>query len=377
MDNELEQGPEFQDFEDEDTLQQKQEEKLQAFGYSMSKTRDEWIRARYSAGLDKRWREDVDQYESKDPANRAAAQMMQSVEQGYPVTVSNAQPHRSTVYIGITRQKTNTAEARLADIMIPMGDRNFGIEPTPDPELSAMLDSTAPAVDPSTGQPVIDPETGQPMDESTIASHVHQMAADRAKAMEDLIDDQLLECDYNAELRKMIHDSSLYGTGVLKGPIVTNRVRKAWMPMTDATGQSVQTLEFVQETTPASFRVDPRNVWPDPACGDSIHNGKGIFERERVTAKQVRDLVKQPGFMKDQLRKVLEEGPKSSATMEEVSDQENNQDIMKRRYEMWTYWGEVNHDDLQAAGVDAGEDDPLRTITGCVIFINSRINNRD
>lgn len=361
------------DVMDEDELQQRQEEKLQAFGFSLSKQRDEWVRARYSQGVDKRWKEDIDQYESKDPANRAAAQMMQSVQQGYPVTVSNAQPHRSTVYIGLTRQKTNAAEARLCDILIPVDDRNWGIDPTPNPELSEMLDSTRPAIDPSTGQPVVDPQTGQPMDESSIAAHVQQLAETRSKSMQDEIEDQLLDCDYNAQLRKMVHDAAVFGTGVIKGPIVTNRTRKAWMSMTDVNGQTVQTLEFVEEIKPATVRVDPRSVWPDPACGDDIHNGKGIYERERLTAKQVRELAKQPGYMKEQLRKVLEEGPKSSATMEEVSDQDSDQDIAKHRYEMWTYWGEVNHDDLVAAGVDAGEDDPLKTVSGCVIFINSTV----
>lgn len=371
MQNPLENTGEFEEFEDEDAARRRQEEQLQAFGYSMAKLRDEWIRARYSAGLDKRWAEDVLQYESKDPANRAASQMMESVQQGYPVTVGNASPTRSTVYIGITRQKTNLAEARLADIVIPTGDKNFGIEPTPDPALSEMLDSDQPAINPDTGTLMADPQTGEPLQESKIASDVHQKALTRAKAMEVEIDDQLLECDYNAELRKVLHDAAVFGTGVIKGPIVTNRTRQAWLPITGMDGQTVQTIEFVSETSPASFRVDPRNVWPDPGCGDSIHNGKGIFERERVTAKQIRDLARQPGFMKEQLRKVLEEGPKSSATMEEISDQVLNQDIMKHRYEMWTYWGELNADDLQAAGVDAGEDDPLLTITGCVIFINS------
>ena len=51
--------------------------------------------------------------------------MMTSVEQGYPVTTQGAKPHRSTVYIGLTRQKTNAAEARVADILLPTDDRNW------------------------------------------------------------------------------------------------------------------------------------------------------------------------------------------------------------------------------------------------------------
>ena len=87
------------------------QERLQAFGQSLSSQRDEWIRARYSYGVDKRWLEDEDQYNAKDNIAKQASQMMTSVEQGYPITTRNAKPNRSTVFVGVTRQKTNAAEA--------------------------------------------------------------------------------------------------------------------------------------------------------------------------------------------------------------------------------------------------------------------------
>lgn len=359
------------DYVDEETLRQQQEERMQQFGHSLSKMRDEWVRARYALGVDKRWTEDLDQYNGKDSVNKAASQMMTSVEQGYPVTTQGAKPQRSTVYIGLTRQKTNAAEARLADILLPTDDRNWGIQPTPIPELSDMAQSEEPAVDPRSGQQMVTPE-GKPIREKDIARRIRELAAKRAESMQREIDDQLSECDYNGEVRKMIHDAAVMGTGILKGPIVTNRVRKAWHPMVDARGQQVQVIEMVEEVNPASFRVDPRNFWPDPACGESIHNGKGAFERGTMTSKQVRDLAKQPGYMKDKLRAVLEEGPKRSATMTEITD-EDQRDQYKDIYEVWTYWGEVSHDDLECAGVQVGEKDALRTISGCVVFINSTV----
>jgi hypothetical protein len=199
-----------------------------------------------------------------------------------------------------------------------------------------------------------------------------EVANKKAQAMQVEIEDQLVECDYNSELRKVIHDAAVLGTGVIKGPIVTNRTRKAWQPITDSSGETVHQVEIVQEIGPASFRVDPRNIWPDPGCGENIHHGKGIYEREQVTAKQIRDLAKQPGFMKGQLRKVLEEGPKQSATLRELTD-EDQRDMTRLTYEMWTYWGEVEHDDLEVAGVSVGEKDELRSISACVIMINDTV----
>ena len=356
---------------DPEQQRERMEERLQTFGHNLAKQRDEWIRDRYSYGVDKRWLEDLDQYNSKDNVNRAASQMMTSVEQGYPVTTQQAKPHRSTVYIGMTRQKTNSAEARVADILLPTDDRNWGIQPTPEPELMGMTKDENPAVDPYSGQPMVD-QQGQALRKKDIARAVMEMARKKADAMQTEIDDQLVQCDYNGELRKVIHDAAVLGTGVVKGPVVMNRTRKAWQPITDAAGEMVHQIEIVEELSPASFRVDPRNCFPDPGCGENIHDGKGHYERQKLTAKQVRDLAKQPGYMKSQLRKVLEEGPKRSATFQELENEEQR-DIARDTYELWEYWGEVEHEDLESAGVNLGEKDVLRSISACVVMINSTV----
>ena len=361
---------------DEETQRQereKREEQLQAFGLSMAHQRDDWIRSRYSYGVDKRWIEDEDQYNAKDNIAKQASQMMTSVEQGYPVTTQMAKPHRSTVYIGLTRQKTNAAEARLADILLPTDDRNWGIQPTPKPTMMAMGRDDRMAGDKDTGQPMMHPDTQQPLRMKDIARAAMQVARDKAKAMQLEIDDQLTECDYNGEMRKVIHNAARLGTGVIKGPIVMNRTRKAWQPFKDMEGNIIHQLEIVQEMSPASFSVDPRNVWPDPGCGDNIHHGKGMYEREQMTVRQVRDLAKQPGYMKDQLRKVLEEGPKKSATFQELKD-DDQRDIARDVYEKWEYWGEVDYDDLKSAGLELGEDkDELKSISACVVMINNTV----
>ena len=352
---------------------EKREEQLQAFGTSMSHQRDEWIRSRYSYGVDKRWLEDEDQYNAKDNIAKQASQMMTSVEQGYPVTTQMAKPHRSTVYIGLTRQKTNAAEARLADILLPTDDRNWGIQPTPIPTMMAMGRDERMAGDKDTGQPMVDPDTMQPLRMKDIARAAMKLAREKAKAMQTEIDDQLTECDYNGEMRKVIHNAARLGTGVIKGPIVMSRTRKAWQPFKDMEGNVIHQLEIVQEMSPASYSIDPRNVWPDPGCGDNIHHGKGMYEREQLTVRQVRELSKQPGYMKDQLRKVLEEGPKKSATFQELKD-DDQRDIARDVYEKWEYWGEVDFDDLKSAGLKMDtEKDELKSISACVVMINNTV----
>ena len=356
-------------------------DKLQLFGRSLAATRDDWIRARAATGWDKRASEDLDQYHGVDNATRMASAMMDSVQQGFPVTTRQANPTRSTVFVGVTRQKTNAAEARLTDILLPTDDKNWGIQPTPDPDGARAMVDDGVLVDPATGQPVLfdeqgnvteDPELGRPARKKDVALASQRAAATAAKAMQQEIDDQLVECDYNSELRKMIHDSAVMGTGVVCGPLVTKRTRKAWLERRDpASGQKVHELQVVEELKPSSVRKDPRYVWEDPACGDDVQNGSGIFELNKLTEKKVRLLARQPGYMKEQLLQVLEQGPKRSAALYELERKGNEKDGQDEStlYSHWIYWGELKREDLELAGVEVPEDE-LEIVSACVEMIN-------
>ena len=86
----------------------------------------------------------------------------------------------------------------------------------------------------------------------------------------------------------------------------------------------------------------------------------------------MRELAKQKGYMEDQLRKVLEEGPKRSRALQEIRDEELT-DIAEDLFEKWEYTGEVDYDDLAAAGVELGEKDQLRTVSATVVMINDTV----
>lgn len=412
-------SPADEDIIDESEMAQIDEDRLQELGMSLAGRREEWLTARRASGVEKRWMEDLDQYHGRDDSTKQAASMMESAEQGYPVLNRNSKPQRSTVYVNITRPKTNAFEARVANMVLPSDDRNWGLKPSPVPELvkAALAEakqkaniaaqqnqasqqqtspSPTPQGQPAPGQPPVDPNaqpatlsaqaapampapqgiaqsaTAQPL----TAQEKLEEADDRCKAMQNEIDDQLMDCQFNGECRKMLHDVCVLGTGILKGPIVVNRSRKAWSPMKHSKDKSVFVLEMVEEKKPASECVSPWNIITDPGCGDNPHNGRGIFEYRTMSTKQMRDLVGQPGYLEDQIAKVLEEGPQ-----QEVYDSENDQrhksdnavkNTDKDHYQLWEYWGEFTPEDLRAAGVDIA-DSSTESISGCVIFVNQTV----
>lgn len=351
---------------------EEQEDRLQRFGSNLSKMRDDWIKARANTGWDRRVRDDLDQYNNLDAANKNTESMMQTVERGYPNPQGDAsKPTRSTVFIGMTRQKTNGAEARLADILFPTDEENWLIKPTPKPELAKMLNDETPLLD-EYNQPLQAPD-GQLVTKAKLAARKQQIAEEAAKAMTREIADQLKEADYHGEARKVIHNAAVMGTGVIKGPVIYSKTRKSWQGLRDPQTRSmVYLLQMQKVNRPASTSVDPRNVWEDPACGDNVQNGRGIFERQMMTEKQLRALAKQDGYMREQIRKVLEEGPRPSAAMQEVLDQQKA-DNYKANFEVWEYWGEIDLEDAKAAGLNVDPNDVLQSLDVCVIMANNTV----
>jgi hypothetical protein len=396
-------------------MNQIKEDKLELLGASLASTRDKWIAARVASGVEKRWMDDIDQYLGKDAASKHT-DMMDAVENGgiKPRNISVAL-QRSTVFVNITRPKTNAVEARLANMLYPTEDKAWGIKPTPNPKLTlkamqeakelaqkwqqmpqqaqapaqgpqpmqmptqAQTPGVAGGVQPAANESVKMPEADQnqggilagPFIKTPAQAEI-DLAHAAAKAMEQEIEDALVECDFVGEARKMLHDVAVLGTGVLKGPIVVSRVSKCWQKVEGALGAGVYALQIVQELKPASECVSPWNVYPDPTCGNNIRNGKGIWEKKNLTGKMLRDLVGQPGYLDDQIRKVLTEGPRRATTLNarDVRDLESMGN--EPMYECWEYWGDFDVEDLQAAGVEVKENS-LKVVSGCIIMVNDTV----
>lgn len=370
------------------------EERLQLFGAKMASMRDEWIAFRATLGVDHRWQEDLDQYEGRDPMAQLAASMMASARQGFPVTSgAPTAATRSTIVVNLTRTKTNGAEARVADIVLPTDDRNWSCEPTPLPMLAKDMKSSEAAIRPDNGQQLMGPQVGDdgehvlgpdgrpvmvPYTKKLLAQAIQTMAQDAAESMQNTIDDQLSTCDWHSEYRMVIHDAAVLGTGVMRGPVVTGRMRRAWVQVSDPSGQSTWVQQVVNVNGPASWRVNPLNVWFDPGCGTDIHNGRGVIEVEDSTPRQVRELAEQPHFMPKQLARVLREGPQRARAPLIIQPEDKKGAMRHPNFEVWTYTGEVDMEDLIAAEVPGlppvdSDEAMLLTVSAVVTMINNTV----
>jgi hypothetical protein len=203
-----------------------------------------------------------------------------------------------------------------------------------------------------------------PLTVKDLAMEKIEMARKKAKAAETRIADWLVETGYRAEIRKVIGDAARIGVGVLKGPIAKSK-RVMAVVQTEDGGVDLQIKDKV---IPAAQWVDPWDIFPDPACGENIHDGDYIFERDHMSARQVRNLKKLPDYIESQIDKVLEEGPDKSYLESERSTEGIKS---KGRFEVWYFYGTLTKEEVraidQAAGRTPSDEDDIKPGTSYVI----------
>jgi len=293
--------------------------------------------------IEQRWVEDLIQYHGRDNPE---------VERHL-----KRKAKRSRVVINITRAKCNAAEARLYEMLFPTDDRNWSLRPTPEP---ALYDRQG--ADPS-------------LDE--------KVALDRAKRMQTKIEDQLQEANYPVIAREVIHDAVVFGTGILKAPVLVNRFRRKWRKIVDGTSV-VRVLEMTPDIRPAVERVSIWDFFPD-LTAPSLEDAEFIMERRFLTRAQIRKFLQLPGYIPEQVMKVLQSKDRFNTrppVTEQLRWMSGTEAVLRtdNRDELWEYHGPVPTDVLKEAGVDfpgMDEDDLPQEMECIVQFIGPYIIKAD
>lgn len=340
-----------------DNDMQNHNDSLDRFGAKLLEKLKRAQQARAASGIEQIWQEDSEFYSGIDDANRNEVSRAKE-DYDWRGGSHEQQVSGSTVFLNITRPYVDSTAASLIDMLLPIEELPFDIKPTPIPalqDLAKLKDLTLQA-----------PEQERNVGES--AQNIIDEANTKAEKALLRIEDWLVECRFNAELKKVMKDAIKLGTGVLKGPYPTKTKRQKVTH--DEQTQSVK-LEIVIDTQPASRRIDPRNLFPDPACGDNIHNGGYIFEREIVTGKQLKWLINTTGadgasyYLDHQIKRVLKEGPEKAYTNQGKPENDND------KYTVWHYYGGATKADLAAAGINLQDD--LATIDISAVMVNGRV----
>lgn len=350
------------DAEDEESPEAKLKHLRDTFLLNLLAKRKEAVGGRAGSGIELEWSEDEEHYQGIDDANRAfhAANQLYRTSKAHMLgkdAAGSASPSRSVVFLNITRSYVDAASARVSDMLLPTDDRAWAIKPTPIPKLTPYLMQQL--------RDMMGIGYSQSVMEEFVRTQV-QSAKESAKKMEEAIEDCLVESNWHGEMRQMIEDTARLGSGVFKGPFPVRRTVR--MSQRDpVTGQ----VKFVRlsEIKPGSKRIDPWNFFPDPACGENVHNGSYTWEREYLSSRKVKEMLEMEGYDKEELLAALREGPKSIREGSESSYRQNDAE-----FEMWIFHGHCAAEHLRMYGVEL-EDDVEEKLPAMAVLINDRLVN--
>ena len=411
-------------------------EHLSSLSNDIAGKRTEAVNARSASGIESVWKSCEEAYLGIDDANRHefnGAEWAKPSSMAGPLTSEYRKTDntRSTAYPRLTSRYVDTAAAKLAELLLPIDDKAFSFEATPDPDLVKHLGNKGPLVHPETGQPITmaaqqygsapsaasgpqlppgqppgapapammqngppppgvtagqppmqpgqagpgpsAPQQAQPSAPPTTAADIAQEILDQAnesaKLAENRIYGWMIDSNYPGEMRKLIHDAARIGVGVLKGPFPERKESRAVTKKKNKDGSKEIGLEVVIETKPSLKWIDPWNFFPHEGCGEEVCDGDYTFERDFISAKKLERLADQPGYLQSQIDSVILEGPgKCYIEGPETED-------VKKRFEIWYFYGQIDREMLEIAQAVGIEDIPedQKKVDVIVSMVNDRI----
>ena len=288
---------------------------------------------------------------------------------------------KSKVFVKITKTKVLAAYGQLIEVLFSSGKFPLGVEPTPIPEgiaEYAHVSKNAQSEQPEQESPYGFPGDGNELEPGATsilgglkeelgeagfvegtskdgAAEPQISPAEMASAnMEKMIHDQLEQSSAVNVLRHALFESTLLGTGIIKGPFTYEQATHNWVKNED-TGKN----EYNPKTklVPKIESVSCWDFYPDPDAV-TLEDAEYVIQRHVYTRSQVRDLMNRPYFRKEAIRESLDMGPSYEARGYESSlqDRESTSEFDKNRYEILEFWGTMDTKLAMEAGLELEDD---------------------
>ena len=293
----------------------------------------------------------------------------------YDDTTQFTETERSQIFIKITKTKVLAAYSQVTDVLFAGNKFPIGIENTPVPEGiqdTVHIDAAVPeplkpiyeelnvgysgdgrevpkgAVSARDLGPIAKAIKGaedqvKSGPGNTMTSAVYEPAKEAARRMEKKIHDQIAESDGNKHLRFVAFEQCLFGTGIIKGPFATDVEYPRW----SSDGEYTPEIK----TRPRLEAVSIWNFYPD-ADAYNMDEAEYVVYRHRMSRSQMRELKTRPFFRDEAVERSIVAGPNYvKEYWEDVIDDSNYTNEVNR-WEVLEYWGFIDADAAQEAGLD-------------------------
>jgi hypothetical protein len=291
-------------------------------------------------------------------------------------------PKRSRAFVRKTRVKVKTIDSRVEDLLFPSGsEKNWEISPTPLPTISnearklvseglqkILLDQAKKEktiqvqrmqAAQAQGQPVppMPPQQPPMVTKQMVDDAIQEICKKASKKMAKVIDDQLTEVAYKRVSKQAIHSAHLYGTGIVKGPLVERRIRSSFV---NEGGKWVEKSESY--VVPFVDYVPIWRFYPDMGA-DTLANCRYVYERHQMVYADLAKLAELKSFNGPVIKSYLKSHPKGEVTVKLIDNELKiiggrtaNQGTDDGKFEVLERWGWLTGEDLQAVGVKVPEE---------------------
>ena len=174
-----------------------------------------------------------------------------------------------------------------------------------------------------------------------------------ARTMEKLIHDQIEESKGSSEIRNALLESSLLGTGIIKGPFNFNKKLNKW---DEVEGERV--FSPLEVRVPRIEFVSCWDFYPDPQA-TNIDECEYVIHRHKMNRSQLRQLRNMPYFDEDAIRDCLRDGPNyiEKGFEDQLKDHMSRpEEANASNFEVLEYWGMMDAEYAREVGIELDED---------------------
>jgi len=317
----------------------------------------------------------------------------------YNKSIKFRDSEKSRIFVKITKTKVLAAFGQLVDVIFGTGKFPIGISETKIPEgelAEAHLDTQtgAPGIESTMGGGELPDDIGNRLDnpydvgfegdgktlkpgatfaKGVFSETIENQANDQlvegfspipqalelspaqkaARRMEKLIHDQIDESKGSSEIRNALLESSLLGTGIVKGPFNFNKKLHKWE--TDENGE--RTYNPLEVRVPRIEFVSCWDFYPDPGA-TSIEECEYVIHRHKLNKSQLRQLRNMPYFNEDAIREVIQMGAnyEEKSFESHLKDDARADEDYQTNFEVLEYWGIMDAEYAREVGIELSDD---------------------
>ncbi len=293
------------------------------------------------------------------------------------------------IYLPLTAGKMRAAEAALRELLLPDGERPWGLDPSPLPELPpevmAPIEQQAGVLArqqmeqlaAQTGQVLrldqfqrLSVRLREQVQDQALAA-LREEAKARAARMEDVIEERMERGGYYKAIAEFVQHFCTFPAAVLKGPYLRSGKRLSWRHSGEPDVVSAPELCWTA--------VSPFDCYPAPEA-ESCQDGDFI-ERIRMSRADLYQCIATPGYSERAIRNVLATHQSGGLRTWLWTDAERKA-LEGATHDTWIpdylvdalhFWGSVEGRVLIENGVTEGVGDPLAYYEVDAVLIGSEV----